>query len=826
MGRPPISGAPRVSTFGDFTLDLLRGELRRGDQPIRLRPKSFELLVFFVSNPERLLSKTELMDALWPDAHVTEDSLTQCVIEIRKALGDTEQLILKTVPRRGYLFQVAVSGAAVSIPEPATSPLLSGKAPVSRRHLAMIAARVVLLAGVVWLGGQVQNRRWARASIARAAQLAKDARYFDAYDLATRIRSYLPSDPELDKVLPTITDDLNVVTDPPGASVYVRRFGANSTGGNSLRRLVGHTPISHAAIARGGYILSIEKGGYATFERTISSELSRAENSFLVPPALQVSVKLIPSAKANPGMVFVPGGNYTLVSWSRPARASAELDDYWIDRYEVSNREFRQFVQSGGYLKRELWRHPFVDRARTLSWEEAMAQFRDRTGLPGPRGWSNQSFPEGKDNYPVADISWYEAEAYAAFRGKTLPTVFQWEKAARDGKRTHFAGLVFPWGLGRSEPPFGRANFDGAGSKPVDTLPFGMSPYGAYNMAGNVSEWCRNELPDGFAATGGSWKDPAYVYARFSALPGTFSSTTLGFRCARPEGPHEGAEGISTTASDISYTPVPESEYRALARHYEYDQTPVTARIDSVEEAPDWRRERIVFSGANDEPAIAYLYLPRNHHPPYQVIEFVPGDDVFYGRSVPTYIETFLAPYIKSGRAVLGVVLRGFLEREWPKGRVPPEERTVRYRDMVVNWAIDLRRGLDYLQTRQDVDTNRFAYCGVSSGASMYGLIYAAIEPRYRSVILLGGGVRAEMAQFIPEANPFHFAPYIHPPKLMLSGRYDEVMPLKESGEPLYRILREPKRLMLYDGGHFATLETAAPIVNGWLDETLGRVDR
>src|SRR6266849_2665613 len=109
MAHAPASSPPPLYGFGDFTLDLLRGQLRRGGHEVPLRPKSFELLAFLVRNGDRLLSKAELMDAIWPDSHVTEDSLTQCVIEIRKALGDQEQQILKTVPRRGYLFQAKVS---------------------------------------------------------------------------------------------------------------------------------------------------------------------------------------------------------------------------------------------------------------------------------------------------------------------------------------------------------------------------------------------------------------------------------------------------------------------------------------------------------------------------------------------------------------------------------------------------------------------------------------------------------------------------------------------------------------------------------------------
>ena len=124
---------------------------------------------------------------------------------------------------------------------------------------------------------------------------------------------------------------------------------------------------------------------------------------------------------------------------------------------------------------------------------------------PRPRSWSNQAFGDGKADYPVTDITWYEAAAYAAFRGKQLPTVFQWEKEARDGVLGPAGLTVMPWGLFMpGDPLANRANF-GAAPLPIDSSPFGMSPYGALNMAGNVAEWTRNDSSDGFLATGGAW---------------------------------------------------------------------------------------------------------------------------------------------------------------------------------------------------------------------------------------------------------------------------------------------------------------------------------
>lgn len=102
--------------FDGFTLDLTRGCLLRGSQEVKLRPKPFEALKYLVENPGRLISKTELIEVIWPDTAVTDDSLVQCLIEVRRALHDDAQQIIKTVPRRGYIFDCPVSDTASIAP--------------------------------------------------------------------------------------------------------------------------------------------------------------------------------------------------------------------------------------------------------------------------------------------------------------------------------------------------------------------------------------------------------------------------------------------------------------------------------------------------------------------------------------------------------------------------------------------------------------------------------------------------------------------------------------------------------------------------------------
>src|SRR5215469_2417328 len=107
--------------FEGYTLDVARHSLRTADREVALRPKSFELLRYLVENPDRLVTKEELLKAIWPDVVVTEDSLTRCVSEVRQAIGDSKQTIIVTVPRCGYRFSAAVVRVTPAAP---LSPLV------------------------------------------------------------------------------------------------------------------------------------------------------------------------------------------------------------------------------------------------------------------------------------------------------------------------------------------------------------------------------------------------------------------------------------------------------------------------------------------------------------------------------------------------------------------------------------------------------------------------------------------------------------------------------------------------------------------------------
>jgi serine/threonine protein kinase/formylglycine-generating enzyme required for sulfatase activity len=708
----------------------------------------------------------------------------------------------------------------------APSMTVSSTSPQRSWRPAVLATVIAMLAASGWFAVRVSNVRWAKSRLSQISTFAEAKQYFDAYDLAVAVEPYLPGDPVLAGVMPVISDVVSVTTTPPGATVYLKRFTKEASA--PARKALGMTPLTNVRIARGEYILSIEKDGFASLERTVSGLATRSGALTITPPPIRLDMRLLKTDAQPARMVAVPGGNYRLVSWSRPTDRRVPLTDYFIDKYEVSNSEYKEFINAGGYLKRDLWKHMFAKDGRPVSWDEAMRMLVDRTGLPGPRTWSNQSFPDGKGDYPVSDVSWYEAEAYAAFRGKRLPTVFEWEKAARNGVMPGAGVGYMPWGVFYPGDTLAdRANF-GTATLPTTSAEFGMSAFGAHNMAGNVAEWTLNDSSDGFLATGGAFGDPTYTFAQFGGRPGFFSSEKLGFRCARAAsdaGGDQGAARIEINQEIPIYTATPTSVFTSLAASYRYEKTDLDARVESVKETPEWKRERITFNGANGARAIAYLYLP-NHVPrPLQVLHLIPAGDVDSGfRSLSDSMDDRMTPLVRAGRAVYGVVLEGYIER-LKEGAVRPSETTVEYVEMIANRAADLRRGLDYLETRTDVDMKRLAMFAPSAGAAV-GLILAAVEPRYRTAVFLGAGLPAAWRDVVAPANAINFASHITMPKLLIQGRYDEDTPVRTAAEPLFKLLVEPKRIVFFEGGHVPSLETLMSLMSGWLDEQLGRVAR
>jgi len=676
---------------------------------------------------------------------------------------------------------------------------------------------IIIGTGAAWLLKRSRDARWAReVAVPGISQLADQGKLGDAYALAVKAEKSIPGDPALAKLWPVISYQLSLETTPPGADVYRRDYvNADAPWG-----LVGRTPLKNVRQPRGMFVWKLEKPGFRTVLRTTLSLIPR----YSVPlgDAVEGNVTLDEAGKTPPGMVRVSPAKYfkTLFIPGYEGMPELALKDYWIDQYEVTNRQFKAFVDQGGYQKREYWKVDFQRDGKRLSWEDAMALFRDAAGRPGPKDWVQGEYPKGQDDYPITGISWYEAAAYAEFSGKSLPTIYHWNRAAGPFS----AAFIVP------ASNFGSSGVLAVGSKPD------VSPWGNYDMAGNVKEWIWTEAESGRRyVLGGAWDEPTYMFIDPDAQSPFLRASNIGFRCVKyiePESiPKVATDPMPSPRRDLTKEkPASDELFRAYRSLYSYDRVPLNPSVEPYgKDQEDWKAEKITYTAAyGNERAIAYLFLPRKGKPPFHTVVFFPGSNALLLRTFSINVAltpaTALDAVLRSGRAVLYPVYKSTFERgDGMESDVANTTST--WRDHVIMWVKDASRAIDYIETRPDLDHNKLAYYGLSWGAEM-GAIVPAVEPRLKVCVLALGGI--DFQRSLPEVDVINFVPRVKQPVLMLNGRYDFFFPVDSTQEPFYELLgskKDQKKHLLYETGHNVPRNELIKETLNWLDQYLGPVN-
>ncbi len=288
-----------------------------------------------------------------------------------------------------------------------------------------------------------------------------------------------------------------------------------------------------AAMKAGKHVIEMRRDGYITEKKEMIIEAGKPYS---------VNFTLMKKGQKVGGMVLVPAGEFIMglskgdTKWIRQKigaeerffrnqlpRHKVKVSAFYIDKYEVTNAQYKKFV--------------------------------DATGRTPPEDWKNGTYPGGKANHPVVFVTWHDAEAYAKWAGKRLPTEEEWEKAAR-GPRSS----LYPWGDAFRRNKVNTETGGPGRTTPVGTYEKGKTHYGAYDMSGNVKEWTAdfykdypgNPFKDEFfgltepkVARGGSFLEANYDCmgsTRFKITP-TVGDEDLGFRCVKDAG--------SSTAKEI-----------------------------------------------------------------------------------------------------------------------------------------------------------------------------------------------------------------------------------------------------------------------------------
>jgi dienelactone hydrolase len=723
--------------------------------------------------------------------------------EVPAEAGEMVGKALQRDPAKRYQTAAEVVGDASGLLLRMSGPAAEverGKMSVGRGWLMGAGLLLVALVAVgVWQYRRMAERRWAREeAIPQMASLNDAKKPLAAFVVLEKAEKILPGDAELKQIAEAHTRVVSIASEPAGAEVEMQDY---LTPGGEWKKL-GTTPLNGVRVPRGYFRWKVSKQGVGEMMEAWSS-------------GDDLDFPLDRQVKAPAGMVYSPGGDVAdyegFLGWIGPY----QLPPYYVDRFEVSNREYQKFVDGGGYSKRQFWPTGFTEDGRSLSWEQAMGKFRDTSGRAGPATWEGGHYPEGQADFPVSGVSWYEAMAYAGSVGKNLPVVAQRYQMAPGDKEQY---VVVESNISRS------------GIAKVGEYQ-GLGPFGTYDTAGNVREWVGNATDhDLRLIIGGSWQSPLYLYTNPEALSPFDRSATNGFRCVLNSKPMPaGSVGIvhRMTRDFAAFKPVSDEVFNAYKLLYAYPQTPLNAKVEGVvKETVDWTETKITFDAAyNGERMAAYLFLPKHVKPPFQTVLFFPSARVLDLPPDSSELgdKKFFDYILQSGRAVMYPVYEGTYERR-AKSSMPGGAQEI---DLTTEWYKDAARSLDYLATRPDVDGNKLAYLGVSMGAADGVILSTLLQDRLKTAILLDGGYF--LGKPPAGGDQADFAPRMKKPVLMVNGRYDYTFNVENAQDPLFKMLGTPdadKRHVLMDTPHDVTedREHLKKAVLEWLDTYLGRV--
>jgi len=754
--------------------------------------------------PSTRLSKTSLAES----SAFAQRRRTDARTLQRKLHGDLDWITLKALEKNRTRRYGTAQALAEDIERYLNHQPVSARSPTVRyrtgkyvgRHRRVLATAgafaVLLVLGTtlsVWearRAGQMEKERASLRKLPEIEQLLEKDDYPAAFQLVEQVRPFIEDDPGFQALAARVVRVISVETEPPGAQVFLRDYREL----NPDWQPIGKSPLREMKVPWGFKRWKITLPGYEVAEGAVAV--------FTSGMPVELKVKLDRTGTIAPGMVRIPGRKFTPWLWPLDPTQEIALSDYLLDRYEVSNRQFQEFVAAGGYQKPQYWKHRFVKEGVELDWPTAMKMFVDRTGRPGPAPWENGGFPPGQEDYPVGGVSWYEAAAYAEWAGKRLPTVYHWSLAAGDLCFVD-GGFLIPL-----------SNFGGKGPAPAGTFP-GMTRYGVYDMVGNAKEWCFNEVSEGYRViAGGGWNEPEYMAGCADKCPPFWREASFGFRCMKPladDGVWEQAAGPAQYRRQPSLgdqKPCSDEVFQAYRRRYDYNKSDLQPTMEANEVLSVYtRREKVAFNAAyGNERVIAYLFLPRTGKPPFQVVVHWPGGTALVVRSIAGYGTTeIFEKHTRNGRAFVFPVLKGTFER----GGYPEKQAWTRVPEDDIMRVKDFERTIDYLQTRPDqFDINKLAYEGISWGA-VWGGIVPAIETRIKVAVMLGGGLDLVISP--PECSQVNFAPRIKIPILLQNGQYDAFYPVESSQKPfleLFGTAQKDKHHRIYEGlGHSTWLK-------------------
>jgi len=593
-----IDRSSRDFRLGSWTISPDLNQIRQNSKKIVLQNLSMQVLLYLAERRGGVVTYDELLDSLWQNRYVGEDAIHRRIADLRRHLGDDRKnpTYIETIPKKGYRIVAPIR-------------------PTRKQDAKTLR----------WIG-------IAAGAITAVVALA----------LLT----------ERDDDIRTVSGEVELVTvsiesKPPGATVSYLPYAAEDEKWQSL----GITPLQ-AKLPDGAYKLRFVADGHKPVTMAApnpSMVFNNVNRDFYV-------VKLPAASSVPKGMVYVPGGAHRLSLLG--INRDEDIGEFYIGRTEVSNRKYAEFVNARGYETPEYWQE-LEDSEGDFEFAFVAERFVDTTQLPGPAGWANGTYPEGAANLPVTGVSWFEAKAYARYRGMKLPTAKHWARAA-------FGIDESRWPLAPSL--IAAARTDSVSPVAVDDTR-AMSTWGSLHMIGNVREWTTTRDGEARLSLGLGYASQKWGYAFPGQSLAMQRAADQGIRLAVYNDDFQDMRvmmnGVVPEVPDIA-----PGDLDSFIAGFEYVQGSVTpetvSRKASIPEY-DWLRDQyLIESDVLSSPMPVLIFRPRDTKNPLQPVIFIPPGDS-YGGTFPSSdidITNYGIDFVvRSGRALVWPIITGTHER-------------------------------------------------------------------------------------------------------------------------------------------------------------------
>jgi len=709
----------------------------------------------------------------------------------------------------------ALTNPGIKVPKkskPKTTNETTHAMPKARSYLTKIKYMLLVIgltASIALIIYKIENRSMTRVAInttlpvlvKKVGELnnTEGERNWQIFVELLEIKKYVGSNPDFIRIWDFMTYPLSITTTQIGAEVYAKPYSNPDTAWFYL----GKTPLYNYSFPKGLSRLKIEHPGYQT---QLDVELYKF-NWDHEPDTL--FYRLFRPEETPEGMVYVPDriGDYRTIPG---LHAMQQIDEFWIDQFEVTNARYKKFIDSGGYENQSYWIYPFIDGGDTLRFGDAISRFVDNTGYVGPSGWELGDIPKGEEDLPVTGISWYEAAAFAKFENKQLPTLFHSVSLAE----LHGAPEIVKFG-----------NFETDRLAPIHDFN-SLTSYGTYDIPGNVSEWVFNQNFKNRTIVGGNFKEPSYNFHNSLNISPWTRSEIIGFRCIRYANNSVNQvleKGLDLLERDYSnLAPVSDDIFKLYMDLLEFDPKDLNPVSISKAEIGNSIKEIIEVSIPYEEDRMSIvLFIPKNSEPPYQSVLYFPGLGSHYSNDISNIqINDKIDFFLKSGRAVI-----------WPayyasNGRGTTGIANVNQWKQAHKYIItDAKVTVAYIEDRMDFDADKIAFYGYSWGGALAPYILA-VEDRLNLGIVALFGVSSLTKYRFKELDQVDYLPRVKVPMLMLGGRYDFDNPLRDQ-QAYYNLLGTPlenKKWMQYESTHDIPRVDLVNESLSWLDKHFGKV--